>query len=214
MRRVAGRPLGLDHCGVLGQRVAVTIAGPNGPEGDDLGVVACGHVSHGHDALVDIQADGPRARLGAWLASEFVVRSWLDMRRSWLQVSAPAWCAGRQPPHRPLWDPGSPRTECEAVVLFGLIHATVRSHPVSMRTVRGEKSPLAQRGSRRRLPYVQGSPSRPSLEGAGGMTLNHGSGRKEAIHGGHSSVVDEGALVRRVKLQHPLSVRVRTATHQ
>jgi hypothetical protein len=27
-------------------------------------------------------------------------------------------------------------------------------------------------------------------------------------------VADEGALVRRVKLQHPLSVRVRTATHQ
>jgi hypothetical protein len=46
------------------------------------------------------------------------------------------------------------------------------------------------------------------------MMLNNVPGRKESNHGGHSSVVDEGGLVRRVKLQYPMSVRVRTATNQ
>jgi hypothetical protein len=40
--------------------------------------------------------------------------------------------------------------------------------------------------------------SRTCLEGAGGMRPNNFPDRKEADHGGHSSVVDEGGLVRRV----------------
>ena len=46
------------------------------------------------------------------------------------------------------------------------------------------------------------------------MALQNSSERKECNHGEHPAVVDEGALVRRVKLQHPLSVRVRTGTNQ
>jgi hypothetical protein len=47
---------------------------------------------------------------------------------------------------------------------------------------------------------VAGALSRTSLEDTGGMRLNNFPDRKEASHGGHSSVVDEGGLVRRVKL--------------
>ena len=39
---------------------------------------------------------------------------------------------------------------------------------------------------------VAGALSRTSLEDTGGMRLNHFPDRKEANHGGHSSVVDEG----------------------
>jgi hypothetical protein len=42
--------------------------------------------------------------------------------------------------------------------------------------------------------------SRTSLEDTGGMRLKYFPDRKEADHGGDSSVVDEGGLVRRVKL--------------
>ena len=52
------------------------------------------------------------------------------------------------------------------------------------------------------------------LEDTGNTGLKHFPDGKEANHGGHSSVVDAGGLVRRVKLRHPLSVRVRTATHE
>jgi hypothetical protein len=52
------------------------------------------------------------------------------------------------------------------------------------------------------------------LEDTGGRRLNDFPESKEAGHGGDTAVVDEGGLVRRVKLRHPLSVRVRTATHE
>jgi hypothetical protein len=39
---------------------------------------------------------------------------------------------------------------------------------------------------------VAGALSRTCLEDTGGMRLNHFPDRKEANHGGHSSVVDEG----------------------
>ena len=47
---------------------------------------------------------------------------------------------------------------------------------------------------------VVGSFSCPSLEDRGGLRVSHFPDRKEAHHGGDSSVVDEGGLVRRVKL--------------
>ena len=43
--------------------VQVTVAGPDGAEGDDLGVVVCGDVGHGNRVCVDIHADVKRARL-------------------------------------------------------------------------------------------------------------------------------------------------------
>jgi len=52
----------------------------------------------------------------------------------------------------------------------------------------------------RLLPYCRGSLSRTSLEDAGGSRLKHFPDGKEADHGGGSSVVDAGGLVRRVKL--------------
>jgi predicted metal-binding membrane protein len=74
--------------------------------------------------------------------------------------------------------------------------------------------PAEPRRKRRRLPSVHGALCRPFLSGVGGMTRNPVPGRKEFHHGGRSSMVDEGRLVRRVKLQYPLPVRVRTATNQ
>ena len=53
-----------------------------------------------------------------------------------------------------------------------------------------------------------------SLEDTGGTRLKYFPDRKEANHGGDTSMVDEGRLVRRVKLRYPLSVRVRTATDE
>ena len=48
--------------------------------------------------------------------------------------------------------------------------------------------------------YGRGFLSCTFLEDTGGLRLNHFPDRKEANHGGDSSVVDEGGLVRRVKL--------------
>src|SRR5262249_12012621 len=48
--------------------------------------------------------------------------------------------------------------------------------------------------------YGRGSFSCTFLEDAGVLRLNHFPDRKEAHHGGDTSVVDEGGLVRRVKL--------------
>jgi hypothetical protein len=48
---------------VAEKRVEVTVAGTEGPEGDDRGVVVFGNVSDGHRVLVDIHADVQCARL-------------------------------------------------------------------------------------------------------------------------------------------------------
>jgi hypothetical protein len=49
---------------VADEGIEVTVAGADGPEGGDLGVVVFGDVSDGNRVFVDLHADVQRARLG------------------------------------------------------------------------------------------------------------------------------------------------------
>jgi hypothetical protein len=63
MRRHEGRPRGPNQLGAAGQRVAVTVAGADAPQGEDLGVVVFGDISDGNRAFMDIHSNRERARL-------------------------------------------------------------------------------------------------------------------------------------------------------